>query len=122
MNLRMAIVPVTGFASQMYSLIFLAGILLFGFKVISPTVYSQFIWVAIGMFALVTIFQIITLPVEFDASRRAKAQLSQLGIVQSQENDAVRQVLSAAALTYVAGMVSAVLHLLYLLSATRNRN
>ena len=122
MNLRMAIVPVTGFASHMYSLIFLAGILLFGFKVISSTMFSTFIWVAIGMFALVTIFQIITLPVEFDASRRAKAQLSQWGIVQSQENDAVRQVLSAAALTYVAGMVSSVLHLLYLLSATRNRN
>jgi Zn-dependent membrane protease YugP len=70
----------------------------------------------------VTLFQVVTLPVEYDASRRAREQLSRLGIIQGHETEAVRQVLGAAALTYVAGMVSAVLNLLYLLSIARNRN
>ncbi len=122
MNLRMAIVPVTGFASQAYSLIFLGGVLLASTKMISAAMFSHLIWIAVALFALVTLFQVITLPVEFDASRRAKVQLSELGIIQPHEADAVKQVLGAAALTYVAGMVSAVLHLLYLVSFARNRN
>lgn len=122
MNFRMAIVPVTGFASQAYSLIFLGSFLLRGMHVISPALFTNLIWLAVGMFALVTLFQVITLPVEFDASRRAKEQLSRLGIVQSQESEAVKEVLGAAAMTYVAGMVSAVLNLLYLISVARNRN
>ena len=122
MNLRMAIVPATTFASHAYSLIFLAGILLAATKMISAAMFSHLIWIAVALFGLVTLFQVITLPVEFDASRRAKAQLSELGIVQPHESDAVKQVLGAAALTYVAGMVSAVLHLLYLVSFARNRN
>jgi len=70
----------------------------------------------------VTAFQLITLPVEFDASRRAKEQLFRLGLVREEERTAISKVLGAAALTYVAAMVSSVMHLLYLLSATRNRN
>jgi uncharacterized protein len=122
MNFRMAMVPITGFASQAYSLIFLASIVLASMRMISGTMFSNLIWIAIALFAVVTVFQIVTLPVEFDASRRAKERLFQLGIVQTQEREAVSQVLSAAAMTYVAGMVSAVLNLLYLLSVARNRN
>jgi uncharacterized protein len=115
-------VPITGFASQAYSLIFLASILLASTRMVSGALFTNLIWIAIGLFTVVTVFQIVTLPVEFDASRRAKEQLNRLGIVQAQESGAVSQVLSAAALTYVAGMVSAVLNLLYLLSLSRNRN
>ena len=122
MNFRMAIVPITGFASQASSLIFIASFILAGMRMISATMFSHLVWIAIGMFAIVTVFQIITLPVEFDASRRAKVKLADLGIVRPDEGDAVRQVLSAAAMTYVAGMVSAVLNLLYLISVARNRN
>jgi Zn-dependent membrane protease YugP len=121
LNLRMALVPVTGFASQVYSLIFLASIVLASMNVISPSLFKSMIWVAISMFAVVTFFQVITLPVEFDASRRAKEHLTRLGIVQTDEVGPVGSVLSAAALTYVAGMVSAVLNLMYLLSLARNR-
>ena len=59
------------------------------------------------LFAVVVLFQLITLPVEFDASRRAKQQLHQLGIVSAGEADGVSSVLTAAAMTYVAGALAA---------------
>ena len=65
--------------------------------------------------------QVITLPVEFDASRRAKEQLLRLGVVHPHESAAVSQVLNAAALTYVAAMVSSIMQLLRLLLIARNR-
>jgi len=120
MTIRMAVVPVTQFASQAYSLIFMASLFMLWTR--HTAMFSHLIWIAVALFAVVTFFQVVTLPVEYDASRRAKEQLSRLGIVQGGETEAVRQVLSAAALTYVAGMVSAVLNLLYLLSIARNRN
>lgn len=122
LNLRMKMVPVTKFASMSYSLIFIAGIFLARAHKISGPTFSHFIWIAIGLFAVVTAFQLITLPVEFDASRRAKEQLFRLGLVREHERAAVGQVLSAAALTYVAAMISSVMELLYLLSMARNRN
>jgi uncharacterized protein len=63
-----------------------------------------------------TVFQLVTLPVEFDASRRAKAQLVTLGILQTDEMPGVYETLDAAALTYVAAFITALLNLLYLLS------
>jgi uncharacterized protein len=83
--------------------------------------FHNIIWVAIGLFAVVTAFQIITLPVEFDASRRAKEQLFRLGIVRSDESAAISKVLNTAALTYVAAMISSVMQLLYLISIGRDR-
>ena len=59
-----------------------------------------------GIFAITTLFSLITLPVEYDASRRAKDQLFRLGMVRAEEGEGVRQVLNAAALTYVAALVS----------------
>jgi Predicted Zn-dependent protease len=119
LNLRMAMVPVTQFASHAW-----VGIVLLGYFIAGPgsALFSKFIWVAIGIFSVIAFFQIITLPVEFDASRRAKVQLSKLGIVHSGESAGVSKVLSAAALTYVAAMVSAVMTLLHLLTLARNRN
>jgi Zn-dependent membrane protease YugP len=70
----------------------------------------------IAVFGAITFFQLVTLPVEYDASRRAKAQLSGLGLVNAREGGAVSQVLSAAALTYVAAMVNALMQFLYFLS------
>lgn len=119
LNLRMAMVPLTQFASTAYYLIFLFG-MLFAFRA-SPTVFHHVIWVAVGLFAVVTAFQIVTLPVEFDASRRAKEQLFRLGIVRSDESTAINKVLNTAALTYVAAMVSSVMQLLYLISLGRDR-
>ena len=121
LNLRMMMVPVTQFASTAYSLIFLFGMILMWAGHMSGPLFHNVIWVAIGLFAVVTAFQIITLPVEFDASRRAKEQLFRLGIVRSNEQTAISQVLNAAALTYVASMISSVMQLLYLISLGRDR-
>src|SRR5712671_456392 len=73
LKLRMMLVPATKFASIAWVGIFLLGMILGG------PFFSKFIWVAVSIFAVITVFQIVTLPVEFDASRRAKAQLSRLG-------------------------------------------
>ena len=113
-NVRMAIVPITQFASTAYSLIFFAGLI---FRSMFPT----FITIAIVLFCVITFFQLVTLPVEYDASRRAKDQLFRLGLVHEHEREGVSKVLDAAALTYVAALVSAVLNLLYLLSIRDRR-
>jgi hypothetical protein len=76
--------------------------------------------VAIVCYAVLTLFQLITLPVEFDASRRAKQQLVSLGILDQDEMPGVNETLDAAALTYVAAFISSLLVLLELLSR-RNR-
>jgi Zn-dependent membrane protease YugP len=121
LNLRMKMVPLTQFASTAYSLIFLFGMVLAYAGRISGPLFHNVIWLAIGLFAVVTVFQIITLPVEFDASRRAKEQLFRLGIVRPDESAAISKVLGAAAMTYVASMISAVMQLLYLVSLGRDR-
>lgn len=72
--------------------------------------------IAIACFAILTLFQLITLPVEFDASRRAGVILGHMGIVRTgQETEGVRKVLGAAALTYVAAFVASVGNLIYFL-------
>ena len=84
--------------------------------------FMKLIWLAIGIFTVITIFQIVTLPVELDASRRAKEQLLRIGLVQSHESAAVSAVLNAAALTYVAALVQSVMQLLHFLYLARSRN
>jgi len=112
-NLRMALVPATQFASYAWM-----GILFLGW-ILGRAFFAKFILLAIGLFAVLTLFQLVTLPVEYDASRRAKEQLFRLGLVHEHERAGVSQVLDAAALTYVAALVSSVLELLYLLTMAR---
>jgi uncharacterized protein len=121
LGLRMALVPVTGIASWASTVIFFAGLLLTSLRA-WVGFGSLLLWAGIGLFSLVVLFQIITLPVEYDASRRAKLQLQKLGLVTPDENAGVNQVLSAAALTYVAAMASAVLGLLRLILIARDRD
>src|SRR6185436_9925068 len=111
---RMAMVPITQFASMAYQ-----GILLLGFVLGN---FYKFLGISIAIFVVLALFQFITLPVEFDASRRAKERLFQLGLVRNDERQGVSKVLSAAALTYVAAMVSALLTLLQLVLLSRNRD
>ena len=81
-----------------------------------------FVGIAIGLFSLTTVFQLITLPVEFDASKRAMQTLSASGFYNQEELDGARKVLRAAALTYVAALISSVLSLLrFVLIATGGR-
>lgn len=116
LEFRMKMVPITQFASMAWMGIFLLGMILGG------ALFSKFIWIAVGIFAIITVFQIITLPVEFDASRRAKEQLLRIGLIHPQESEAVNKVLNAAALTYVAAMVGAIMQLLRLLMIARSRD
>ncbi len=111
-NLRMALVPVTQFASYAYMGIFFLGMFLGLLKVVLPII--------IVIFAVLTLFQLVTLPVEYDASSRAKEQLFRLGLVREDERAGVSQVLHAAALTYVAALVSSVMELLYYVMAARD--
>jgi uncharacterized protein len=113
-NFRMAIAPVTQFASMAYMGIFFIGII---FRGLFPTCIN----IAIALFTIITLFQLVTLPVEYDASSRAKEQLFRLGLVHEHEREGVKIVLGAAALTYVAGLVSSVLQLLYLLNLRGRR-
>ena len=112
LNLRMALVPITQFSSSAYGIILLLGYFMGMMKIMLPIV--------IVLFAIITLFQLITLPVEYDASARAKEQLFRLGLVRETERAGVSKVLNAAALTYVAALVSSMLTLLYYISAARN--
>jgi hypothetical protein len=111
-NVRMALVPVTQFASMAYMGIFFVGLFLGLVKIVLPII--------IVIFAVMTLFQLVTLPVEYDASRRAKEQLFRLGLVHEQEREGVSKVLDAAALTYVAALVSSMLTLLYYITLARD--
>jgi Zn-dependent membrane protease YugP len=94
--------------------IMFAGLFLHNFRSLLP--------IAVAIFAVLTLFQLVTLPVEYDASARAKEQLFRLGLVREDERVGVNKVLDAAALTYVAALVSSVLQLLYYITAARNRD
>ena len=108
LNLRMMLVPITGFASQFLPVIMFGGFFL-GFGPIT-------INLGIAVYLVLTVFQLVTLPVEFDASKRAKAQLVGLGIVDQDELAGVTKTLDAAAYTYVAAFVSSLGWLLYFLA------
>jgi len=114
-NFRMALVPVTQFASYAWMGVFFLGLVMH----LSHTL----LWIAVAIFSVMTLFQLVTLPVEYDASARAKEQLFRLGLVRPDERAGVSKVLDAAALTYVAALVGSVLQLLYYISMARdNRN
>jgi Zn-dependent membrane protease YugP len=111
---RMAIVPMTMVASQMLPFVIFGGLFFHITGLITLGIYC---------YAILLVFQLITLPVEFDASRRAKIILQQMGIVQSgTEVAGVNKVLNAAALTYVAAFIAALGNLLWLLSMRDRRD
>ena len=107
MTVRSAIWPVAAFGSQAWFFILFAGVIFGAFGLIQ---------LALVVFAAVIVFQIVTLPVEFNASRRAMAQIRQLGLVTDGEAVGARQTLSAAAMTYVAGALASIAQLLYFLA------
>jgi Zn-dependent membrane protease YugP len=106
----MSLVPITMFASQLLPFIIIGG---FFFGMLG------LIKLGVLVYLVLTIFQLVTLPVEFDASRRAKAELVATGILERDEMTGVNKTLDAAALTYVAAFVSSLANLLYLLALAR---
>lgn len=113
---RMAVVPITQVTSQMLPYILFGG---FFFHLIPGMLAIELAAVCYGV---LTVFQLITLPVEFDASRRAKVILGEMRLVTGEEARGVERVLSAAALTYVAAFVSSLGWLLYFLALGNRRD
>src|SRR5438552_9973798 len=110
---RMAIVAVTMVASQMLPFVIIGGLFFHLTGLITLGIYC---------YLILLVFQLITLPVEFDASRRAKIILQQMGIVQpGRELAGVNNVLNAAALTYIAAFIAALGNLLWLMSIRDRR-
>lgn len=115
LQLRSAIVPAAQFGSTLAPWLFIAGFLLR---------LTPLAWVGVVLFAGAVVFTLVTLPVEFDATRRAKKLLVSNGVLIGNELKGVDKVLDAAALTYVAAAVAAIGQLLYyvfLLSGSRRR-
>ncbi|MEN8152079.1 MAG: zinc metallopeptidase [Planctomycetota bacterium] len=108
LKLRSQLVPAASLGSRLWFLPFMLGVF---------TGLSGMIYISIGLFGATVLFQLVTLPTEFDASRRAKLELATAGIVRpGEEQQGVATVLNAAAMTYVAAALSAILQLLYLIA------
>jgi uncharacterized protein len=117
MKVRQTLVPATQIAAGASNFLILAGILL-----ISTAIGGKMLMIGAIALAVICLFQLVTLPVEFDASRRAKVQLVNLGILGRDEMEGVNETLDAAALTYVAAFVASLgslLHILLILSGSR---
>ena len=113
LKVRSAIIPMTQIGSNLAFPLFLLGMLFS---------YPPLMDAGILLFALVAVFQLVTLPVEYNASSRAVATLSGSGMVSAEEERGVRKVLSASALTYVAALATALANLLRLILIAGRRN
>ena len=121
LGIRSSLVPVTKIGSMAWVWIFMAGMILSSQAKGGTPVGNFLVDAGIVLFGATVLFQLVTLPVEFDASNRAKAVLAQTGIVSNEaEAQGVSKVLGAAAMTYVAAALTAIATLLYLLSRRRD--
>lgn len=108
--LRSLLVPTASIGSSLGYIVMLFGLIMG---------LVQMFWIGVAMFAMVLVFQIVTLPVEFDASARAKQLVVAHGIISEQERRGVDKVLNAAAWTYVAAAASTAMTLLYFILRAR---
>jgi len=111
LSLRTYMYPVVGFSTWLAPILIMAGFFL----------SSNLLWAGIIFYSVATLFTVITLPVEFDASRRAMQQITNLGLVVQDESEMAKKVLSAAALTYVASALTAILELIRLILIANDR-
>lgn len=117
LKFRSALLPLANLGSSLSYIIILAGIVL---TAMSSTFGTTLLWVGIVFMSFAVLFSIITLPVEFDASKRAMRQIEKLNIVNQQEYRHAKKVLSAAAMTYVAATAVAVAELARFILMARN--
>jgi Zn-dependent membrane protease YugP len=110
MRIRQALVPAAQFGSSLWVLPVMIGLIIGA---------TGLVTVGLFLFAAVVLFQLVTLPVEFDASKRALASLETQGLLAADELPGARSVLNAAALTYIAGFVAALGQLIYFFVASR---
>ena len=113
LRVRRSMVPLVNFASKAGYVIILISVMMSLLKLL---------WVGIILEMVILLFQLVTLPVEFDASNRALKQISQLRIVEETEHQSCKKMLTAAALTYVASVATAILEILRLLIVARRNN
>jgi Zn-dependent membrane protease YugP len=113
--LRSAMVPTVQIGSWLGPIIFLVGLFMAGMF------GTTLAWIGLAIFGATALFAIVTLPVEFDASKRAKQLLVSTGVLAPQELQGVNSVLDAAALTYVAAALQAIMTLLYYASLLMGR-
>jgi Zn-dependent membrane protease YugP len=109
LKLRSALVPVVSFSSNIVQIVLLIGI-------VTVTIYPKILLAGIVLFGLTTLFSLVTLPVEFDASRRALAWLNRSGLTGGAQQKGAEEALRAAAMTYVAAALSSLVTLLYYVS------
>ncbi len=114
--LRSKLVPVVNIGARAFNIVILAGIAvlaMFG----NPIV----VWLGIGLFSLTTLFSLVTLPVEYDASKRALAWMQREGVVTSQEYDGAKDALKWAARTYLVAAIGSIATLIYLIARFSRR-
>ena len=116
-KLRAAVIPLTNFGTKIAWPLMLLGILLSGLSY----VFYNLVYVGIACFALSLVFQLITLPVEFNASRRAMTAIREGNILTEQELAGARKTLTAAALTYVAAVATSLVQILRLIAIANRR-
>ena len=97
-KVRSAVIPITNFGSNISMILILIGLFV--------TAFNWLAWVGVALYSTVAIFQLVTLPVEFNASRRAMNHIRNMGIANDTDAKGVKKVLSAAAMTYVAALIT----------------
>ncbi|HLP52133.1 MAG TPA: zinc metallopeptidase [Chitinophagales bacterium] len=110
LTMRSNLVPVVNVASRLVNFVILAGVILLAF---APLIGSVVVLIGIVLFGATTLFSLITLPVEFDASNRALAWLDSSGVTASQEHEKAKDALKWAAMTYVVAALASLATLLY---------
>jgi len=111
-KIRSFFVPIVNFASRMFWVVFLVGFLMMILSVAYAHIGEILVWVSVAMYGASTLFYAITVPVEYNASKRAMKNLEELFILDSDELPKAKKVLSAAAQTYVSSLVVSALYFL----------
>lgn len=116
-RIRAAIIPATNLGSKLSVPLIILGLLLPGLRIFAP--YTEFFnliaWIGVACYSLCVLFQLVTLPTEFNASRRAVAAIERCGLLLPEEQQGAKKVLKAAALTYVAALSASLAQLLRLI-------
>lgn len=116
-RIRVAIIPATNIGSKLSVPLIILGLLLPGLRIFAP--YTEFFnliaWIGVACYSLCVLFQLVTLPTEFNASRRAVAAIERCGLLLPEEQQGAKKVLKAAALTYVAALSASLAQLLRLI-------
>ncbi len=116
-RIRAAIIPATNIGSKLSVPLVILGLLLPGLRIFAP--YTEFFnliaWIGVACYSLCVLFQLVTLPTEFNASRRAVAAIERCGLLLPEEQQGAKKVLKAAALTYVAALSASLAQLLRLI-------